>query len=143
MPRQFILLVEDNEDDILLTRRALKKNGITNDLVIARDGDQALDALFHRGAYASLEGQPLLVLLDVKLPKVDGHEVLREIRKDASTRRLPVVMLTTSSEQQDIAAGYDCGVNSYIRKPVRFEEFVAAVGQVGLYWLMLNEVPPS
>jgi two-component system response regulator len=83
------------------------------------------------------------VSVDVKLPKVDGHEVLREIRKDASTRRLPVVMLTTSSEQQDIAAGYDCGVNSYIRKPVRFEEFVAAVGQVGLYWLMLNEVPPS
>lgn len=140
--RKYILLVEDNDDDILLTQRALRKNKISNELVVARDGEQALDVLFGRDETTSEEGEPLLVLLDLKLPKVDGLQVLQEIRKHRSTRRLPVVMLTTSSEQQDIAAGYDSGVNSYIRKPVSFERFVEAVGQVGLYWLVLNEPPP-
>ncbi len=140
--KPYILLVEDSEDDIVLTQRALQKNHIANHLMIARDGEEALDILFRRGDSAHIEEHPLLVLLDLKLPKIDGLQVLAEVRSNPSTRRLPVVMLTTSTEQRDVAAGYDKGVNSYIRKPVSFEQFVAAVGQVGVYWLMLNEPPP-
>jgi CheY-like chemotaxis protein len=138
----YILLVEDSEDDIVLTQRALQKNHIANQLVIARDGEQALDILLRPGEGTAPAELPVLVLLDLKLPKVDGLQVLTELRKAPSTRRLPVVMLTTSTEERDVAAGYDSGVNSYIRKPVSFEQFVLAVGQVGVYWLMLNEPPP-
>lgn len=138
----YILLVEDSEDDIVLTRRALQKNHIANQLVIARDGEQALDILLRPGTSEAPPELPVLVLLDLKLPKVDGLQVLSELRQAPTTRRLPVVMLTTSTEDRDVAAGYDSGVNSYIRKPVSFEQFVLAVGQVGVYWLMLNEPPP-
>jgi len=136
-----ILLVEDNADDEALTMRALKKNNITNQIVIARDGVEALDYLFATGAHAGRDAsvQPAVVLLDLKLPKLDGFEVLRKLRSDHRTRLLPVVILTSSKEQQDIANGYGLGANSYVRKPVDFEHFVEAVRQLGLYWLILNE----
>jgi two-component system response regulator len=145
MNEKVILLVEDNVDDELLTLRALKKNNIKNEVVVARDGAEALDWLFARGAYAGRDASqlPQVVLLDLKLPKVSGLEVLREVRADAKTKRLPVVLLTSSKEEQDIMAGYDLGANSYVRKPVDFMEFAEAIRQLGLYWLVLNENAPK
>ena len=138
-----ILLVEDNPDDEALTLRALKKNDIQNQVVVARDGAQALEYLFGTGERKERgpEVSPQLVLLDLKLPRVDGLEVLRRIRADERTRLLPVVILTSSREQRDLVEGYGCGANSYIRKPVDFGQFVEAVRQLGLYWLILNETP--
>ncbi len=145
MNPKIILLVEDNPSDIELTQRALKKSHIANELVVAVDGQEALDYLFGEGAYLGrdINQLPALVLLDIKLPKVDGLEVLKEIRSHAHTRRLPVVMLTSSSEEYDIGTSYDLGVNSYIRKPVDFTQFAQAITQLDLYWLVLNEIPPS
>ncbi len=140
---RLILLVEDNPDDEVLARRALKKNNIGNEVVVTRDGVEALDYLFGRGAYEGrdLGVMPQVVLLDLKLPKVDGLEVLRRLRADQRTRLLPVVVLTSSREQQDLVDSYGYGANSYIRKPVDFAQFVEAVRQLGLYWLVLNETP--
>ncbi len=140
-----ILLIEDNSSDIELTQRALDKGRILNTLVVVSDGQEALDYLFGTGAYAGRDAcdMPALTLLDLKLPKVSGLDVLRRIRSEASTLRMPVVILTSSREEQDMAASYDLGVNSYIRKPVDFEHFVHSVGQLGLYWLVLNEEPPK
>jgi two-component system, response regulator len=139
-----ILLVEDNADDEALTKRALKKNNIFNGLVVAHDGVEALEYLFGTGAHAGrdVSVMPTLILLDLKLPKVDGLEVLRRLRSDDRTRSVPVVVLTSSKEEQDLAQSYRIGVNSYIRKPVDFEQFMEAVRQLGLYWLVLNEPPP-
>lgn len=136
-----ILLVEDNPDDEALTLRAFAKNKIPNQVVVARDGVEALDYLFGTGSHAGSEGaiRPAVILLDLKLPRIDGLEVLRRIRADEQTRLLPVVVLTTSKEQQDIYEAYSLGANSYIRKPVDFEKFIHAVGQLALYWLSLNE----
>ena len=143
MSDKVILLVEDNPSDIALTERALKRNNISNPLVVAQDGQEGLDYLFGEGKYGGRDIglQPVLILLDLKLPKIDGLEVLRRIRADARTRRTPVVILTSSREEQDIAAGYDLGVNSYIRKPVDFQQFTETVRQLGLYWLVINEAP--
>jgi two-component system response regulator len=140
-----ILLVEDNADDEELTLRALAKSNIMNRVVVARDGVEALDFLFMRGAHATRDPNqgPQVVLLDLKLPKLDGLEVLRQLRADARTRRLPVVILTSSAEDQDVLRGYDLGANSYIRKPVDFTQFVDAVRQLGLYWLVLNQSVPA
>ncbi len=145
MKERAILLVEDNPDDEALTLRALKKNNITNKIVVARDGAEALDYLFGTGPFAGRDTsvQPELVLLDLMLPKVDGFEVLKRLRADQRTRFLAVVILTSSKEQQDIVNGYGLGANSYVRKPVDFQHFVDAVRQLGLYWLVLNEGPPS
>lgn len=136
-----ILLVEDNPDDEALTLRAFSKNRIANQVIVARDGVEALDYLFGTGNHAErdLNVMPAVVLLDLKLPRIDGLEVLRRIRANDRTRLLPVVVLTTSKEQQDIYEAYSLGANSYIRKPVDFEKFIYAVGQLGLYWLALNE----
>ena len=144
MFQKTILLVEDNADDEELTIRALKKNNVMNNLVIARDGVEALDFLFGSGAYAGRDTTvlPGLVLLDLKLPKIDGLEVLRRIRAAERTRRMPVTVLTSSKEEQDVIRSYDLGANSYIRKPVDFNQFTEAVRQLGLYWLVLNEVSP-
>jgi CheY-like chemotaxis protein len=144
MNSKIILLVEDNPSDIGLTQRALKKSHIANELIIAEDGQETLDYLFGAGEHAGRDvtNLPALVLLDPKLPRVDGLEVLRRIRADR-TRRLPVVILTTSKEEQDITAGYDPGVNSYVRKPIDFARFAQAIEQLGLYWLVLNEEPPK
>jgi two-component system response regulator len=142
---RIILLVEDNPSDIGLTLRALERSRITNALIIAEDGQEALDYLWGAGSHAGrdVSDLPALVLLDLNLPKVTGLEVLRRIRGDARTRRLPVVILTSSKEELDMAAGYDLGVNSYIRKPVDFNQFAAALEQLGLYWLVINEPPPK
>ena len=142
---KIILLVEDNPDDVDLTIRALKKNNILNEVVIAQDGVEALDYLFGTGIHAGRDMSilPVLVLLDLKLPKIDGMEVLRRMRADAGTQLLPVVILTSSKEEQDIINGYKLGANSYIRKPVDFDKFIDAVKQLGLYWLVLNEPPPK
>jgi len=139
-----ILLVEDNPDDVELTLRALQKNNILNEVVVARDGVEALDYLFGTGAYASRDPPdiPAVVLLDLKLPKVDGLEVLKRLRADDRTKFTPVVILTSSKEEQDVINGYKLGANSYVRKPVDFVEFTKAVLQLGLYWLLLNEPPP-
>ncbi|MGZ9165681.1 MAG: response regulator [Anaerolineales bacterium] len=139
-----ILLVEDNADDEALTLRALKKNNIGNKVVVVRDGAEALDFLLCTGAYADRDprDKPQVILLDLKLPKVDGMEVLRRIRADPGTRTLPVVILTSSKEEQDVFNSYLIGVNSYVRKPVDFVQFVEAIRQLGLYWLVLNEAPP-
>ncbi len=136
-----ILLVEDNPDDEALTLRAFNKNRIGNAVIVARDGVEALDYLFGNGHHAGrdISIMPAVVLLDLKLPRIDGLEVLRRIRANERTSLLPVVILTTSKEQQDIYEGYSLGANSYIRKPVDFEKFIQAVGQLGLYWLVLNE----
>jgi CheY-like chemotaxis protein len=144
MTAKVILLIEDNPDDEVLALRALKKNNIKNEVVVAHDGAEALDYLFGRGAYAQrdLTETPQVILLDLKLPKVDGLEVLRQIRADERTRFLPVVVLTTSKEEQDMLDSYSLGANSYIRKPVDFIQFTEAVRQLGMYWLLLNEVPP-
>ncbi len=139
-----ILLVEDNADDEALTLRALKKNNIKNEVVIAHDGVEALDYLFANGPYAGrdLSVMPQVILLDLKLPKVNGLEVLRKLREDERTRLLPVVILTSSNEEQDRITGYGLGANSYVRKPVDFGQFIEAVRQLGLYWLILNEPAP-
>jgi len=145
MSRKVILLVEDNPDDEVLTIRALKKNNIQNEVVVAHDGAEALDYLFGSGPYAGRDVSvlPQLILLDLKLPKIDGLEVLRRLRANERTRLLPVVILTSSKEDQDRLNGYTLGANSYIRKPVDFNQFVEAVRQLGLYWLVLNEPPPA
>jgi CheY-like chemotaxis protein len=145
MSDKVILLVEDNPDDEALTIRALKKNNIVNEVVIARDGVEALGFLFGAGAHAGRDVSvlPALVLLDLKLPKVDGLEVLRQLRADVRTRRLPVVVLTSSRQEQDLITSYNYGANSYVRKPVDFTQFTEAVRQLGLYWLVLNETSPS
>ena len=145
MEPKIILLVEDNPSDIGLTQRALAKSQIANELVVAEDGQEALDFLFGTGAYAGREMDLslALILLDLKLPRVDGLEVLRRIRADARTQRLPVVILTSSQEEQDLAQSYDLGANSYIRKPVDFAQFAQAIQHLGLYWLVLNEPPPK
>jgi two-component system response regulator len=136
-----ILLVEDNPDDVRLTLRALQKNHIANPVVVARDGVEALDYLF--GPAAEGRDPPAVMLLDLKLPRVDGLEVLRRVRADTRTKLLRVVVLTSSREDADVLGSYANGANSYIRKPVDFEAFVTAVGQLGLYWLLLNEPPPA
>jgi two-component system, response regulator len=140
-----ILLVEDNPDDEALTLRALNKNNIKNDVVVARDGAEALDYLFGTGKYAGRDTalMPQVVLLDLKLPKIEGLEVLRRVRADARTKLLPVVILTSSNEDQDRIAGYGLGANSYVRKPVDFSQFLEAARHLGLYWLVLNEAPPA
>ena len=140
-----ILLVEDNPDDVALTMRALKSHNITNDVVVAQDGAQALDILFGGGGKGPAQQElPAVVLLDLKLPKVNGMEVLQRIRADEATRLLPVVILTSSDEERDVIEGYSLGANSYVRKPVDFDAFVAAARQLGLYWTVLNEpVPPG
>jgi two-component system response regulator len=136
-----ILLVEDNQNDELLTLRALSRSNITNRVIVARDGAEALDYLFRRGAHAgrSENEVPQVVLLDLKLPKIDGLQVLREVRADERTRLLPIVVLTSSLEDRDLISSYGLGANSYIRKPVDFDQFVEAVRQLGLYWLVLNQ----
>jgi two-component system response regulator len=142
---QIILLVEDNPDDEALTLRALQRNNITNQVVIAHDGVEAIDYLFGQGAYEGRDpcDLPQIVLLDLKLPRMDGFEVLKKLRADPRTKLLPVVILTSSKEQQDLVQGYGLGANSYARKPVDFDQFVQAVRQLGLYWLVLNEKPQS
>ena len=144
MNSKTILLIEDNSSDVDLTKRALEKAHILNELTVVTDGQEALDYLFATGVYAGRDPSdlPTLTLLDLKLPKVSGIDVLKRIRANAKTRRLPVVILTSSGEEQDLVAGYDSGVNSYIRKPVDFEQFVQSVAQLQLYWLVLNEPPP-
>lgn len=144
MKNKIILLVEDNPEDIKLTQRAFKKSNIANELVIVNDGIEALNYL--RTAAANQGGDqplPAVTLLDLKLPKIDGLAVLKQIRADERLRLLPVVILTSSKEEQDIVRSYGLGANSYIRKPVDFDQFVAAVNQLGLYWLLLNESPPK
>ncbi|MCL6499355.1 MAG: response regulator [Firmicutes bacterium] len=142
-PRR-ILLVEDNPDDVALTLRALRAHRVANEVVVAEDGVEALEYLFGEGRYAGRDVRdlPAVVLLDLKLPRVDGLEVLRRVRADDRTRLVPVVILTSSKEEQDLLAGYSLGANSYVRKPVDFQQFVEAVRQLGLYWLLLNEAPP-
>ena len=145
MHDKIILLVEDNADDELLTLRALKKNNIRNEVVVARDGVEALDYLFGTGSHVErdLSVTPEVILLDLKLPKLDGLEVLRRLRADERTKLFPVVILTSSNEEQDRINGYGLGANSYVRKPVDFNQFIEAVRQLGLYWLVLNEAPPA
>ena len=142
MERKMILLVEDNPDDEALTLRALKKNNIGNELVVVRDGAEALDFLFCTGAYADRDKHdlPQVVLLDLKLPKIDGLEVLRRVKADPRTRSVPVVVLTSSGESSDLAQAYELGANSHIVKPVDFDQFVETVRQVGSYWLLLNRL---
>ncbi|MBI4663522.1 MAG: response regulator [Verrucomicrobia bacterium] len=144
MSEKVILLVEDNPSDIGLARRALEKKRIANQLVVAEDGQEALDYLFGTGQHAGRDVRqcPAVVLLDLKLPRVDGLTVLQRIRADARTQLVPVVVLTTSKEDEDLIKGYRLGCNSYIRKPIDFNQFAEAVGQLGLYWLVLNEAPP-
>ncbi len=145
MARRFILLVEDNEDDEVLTLRALDKNNIANEVVIARDGAEALDFMFGTGAHAGRDTneQPQVVLLDLNLPKISGHDVLKRVRADPRTRHLPIVVLTSSKEDEDLIQSYTNGANAYVRKPVEFGQFTEAVKTLGLFWLILNErVPP-
>ena len=139
------MLVEDNPSDEELTLHALKMNNLTNHIAVVRDGAEALEFIFCTGAYAhrSLEGSPKLILLDLKLPKVDGLEVLKRIKSDPRTQMIPVVVLTSSSEERDIVDSYKLGVNSYITKPVDFEQFTGAIRQLGLYWLLLNQPPQT
>lgn len=140
-----ILLVEDNPDDRMLTVRALRQHNLANQIVEAIDGEEALDYLFGRGKFADrdTDSQPQVVLLDLKLPKVDGLEVLKQMRADQRTKHVPVVVLTSSDEQQDLLASYELGANSYVRKPVDFEQFLEAARQLGMYWLILNKVPTN
>ena len=141
---KIILLVEDNPDDVQLTQRSLRKNNILNEVVVAKDGVEALDYLFGRGAHVGrdLKQLPVVVLLDIKLPKIDGIEVLRTIRQGERTRLLPVVILTSSKEESDLLNGYRLGANSYVRKPVDFVQFNEAIKHLGLFWLLWNEAPP-
>jgi two-component system response regulator len=141
--KKVILLVEDNADDEALARRALEKNRIANDLVVVRDGAEALDFLFAEGAYAERDSNvhPQLILLDLKIPKIDGLEVLRRIRADERTKLIPVVVLTTSDEERDRVQSYTYHANSFVRKPVDFAQFTEAIRQIGMYWLVLNEPP--
>ena len=143
MQKKSLLLVEDNPDDEALTLRALRKYNLANEVVVARDGQEALDYVFAEGDYSDRDASdlPQVILLDLKLPKVDGLEVLERLRGSSRTRHIPVVVLTSSNEQQDIVKSYDLGANSYVRKPVDFEQFLEAARQLGLYWLVLNEVP--
>jgi two-component system response regulator len=139
-----ILLVEDNQDDMDLALHALKHGKLANNIVVARDGEEALDFLFCRGAFAqrSFEHPPKLVLLDLKLPKVDGMEVLKQVKSDPRTRTIPIVIMTSSKEERDLVAGYNLGVNSYIQKPVDFDQFRDIVKTIGLYWLVINQPVP-
>jgi two-component system response regulator len=141
---KIILLVEDNPDDVELTRRVLRDGHIANEVIVANDGVEALDYLFGQGGHAGrdITQQPAVVLLDLKLPRLDGLDVLRRLRADRRTRLLPVVILTSSKEESDLIQSYSLGANSYIRKPVQSEDFAKAVNALGLYWLLLNEVPP-
>jgi CheY-like chemotaxis protein len=143
--QRVILLVEDNPDDEALAIRALKRHHIGNEIVVARDGVEALDYLFGKGSYTGrdVSVKPTVILLDLKLPRIDGLEVLRRIRESESTRLLPVVVLTTSNEERDLLDSYSLGCNSYIRKPVDFLQFSEAIRQLGMYWLLMNEPPPS
>lgn len=145
MDKKTILLVEDNQDDIELTIRAFKKNNILNNIDVVKDGEEALQYLFHSGKYSHLtiKDYPELVLLDLKLPKISGLEVLKKIRENEKTSLTPVVILTSSKEEQDLINGYKLGANSYVRKPVDFNQFIEAVKQLGLYWLVINEPPPK
>ena len=145
MQEKIIFLVEDNPDDVVLTERALKKSHILNKLVLARDGAEALEYIFGTGNYSGrdMSKMPEVILLDLKLPKIDGLEVLKKIRADKRTKLLPVVILTSSKEENDLINGYSLGANSYIRKPVNFNQFAEAIRQLGLYWLVLNEAPPQ
>ena len=140
-----ILLVEDNPDDVKLTLRAFKQHNLGNPIIIARDGAEALDYMFGTGAYAGrdVSDHPAVVFLDLNLPKFDGLEVLRQIRADRRTALQPVVILTSSKEEHDMVSGYQLGANSYVRKPVDFDQFIEAARQLGLYWLLLNEMPPT
>ena len=144
MEEKIILLVEDNPDDVELTLRAFRKNNIGNKVVVARDGVEALDYLFGTGVHAGQDVKelPVVILLDLKLPKIDGMEVLKRIRQNDRTKLLPVVILTSSAEQKDVIEGYSLGANSYVRKPVNVEQFVEAIKHLGLYWLLWNEPPP-
>jgi two-component system, response regulator len=145
IPDGVILLVEDNPDDAELTLRAFQENNILNNIVIARDGAEALHYIFGTGPHAGrdVSQMPQVVLLDLKLPRVDGHEVLRRIRADERTKHQPVVILTSSQEDEDVVAAYEGGANSYVRKPVDFNDFLDATRQLGMYWLVLNERPPA
>jgi two-component system response regulator len=145
MSDRFILLVEDNQDDEVLTLRALKKNNIANNVEIARDGAEALEFLFGTGAHAGRDTaqQPQVILLDLNLPKIDGHEVLARVRADSRTRHLPVVVLTSSKEDEDLIKSYTNGANAYVRKPVEFGQFTEAIKTLGLFWLILNERMPA
>ncbi len=144
MSNRTILLVEDNPDDVELTLRALKKHNITNEVVVVRDGQEALDYLLGRGEHEGCAPKelPAVILLDLKLPRVDGLEGLQQLRADQRTKLVPVVVLTSSKEEQDMISSYQLGANSFVRKPVEFGEFAEAVRQLGLYWLLLNELPP-
>ncbi len=145
MGRKTILLVEDNSDDVELTLRALKKHNIGNEIIVVRDGVESLDYLFATGAYADRDTStmPTVVILDLKLPKVDGLEVLQRMRADERTKLVPVVILTSSKEEQDMVNSYRFGANSYVRKPVDFTQFIEAARHLGLYWLVINEPPPK
>jgi len=143
-PLKRILLVEDNERDVELTLAALAEHNLANEVVTARDGAEALDYLYHRGRFAGhANGLPVVVLLDLKMPKVDGLEVLRHMREDAALRRVPVVMITSSREEQDLLNSYQLGVNAYVVKPVDFQKFVESVKQIGFFWAIINEPPPG
>ncbi|HWW00725.1 MAG TPA: response regulator [Candidatus Acidoferrum sp.] len=139
-----ILLVEDSEKDVELALEALAEHHLANDVVVAHDGAEALDYLYRRGQFAAnTDGQPVLVLLDLKMPKVDGMEVLRQIKEDPELKRIPVVMMTSSREERDLVRSYDLGVNAYVVKPVKFLEFVESVKQLGVFWALINEPPPG
>ncbi len=144
MDQATILLIEDNPDDVELTLHAFKKNHMANDVVVAGDGAEALDYLFGTGKYAgrNADDAPALILLDLQLPKIGGLDVLRKVREDERTKRIPVVILTTSDEEDDVVNGYDRGCNSYLRKPVDFNEFMNSVKQLEVYWMVLNTAPP-
>jgi CheY-like chemotaxis protein len=143
-PLKRILLAEDNQHDIELTLAALGEHNLANEVVIVRDGAEALDYLNHRGQYAGhANGQPVVVLLDLKMPKMDGLEVLRQMRADAALKLIPVVMITSSREEQDLVNSYKLGVNAYVVKPVDFQKFVESIKQVGFFWAIINEPPPG
>jgi two-component system response regulator len=144
MPQKMIMIVEDNPDDEELTLRALRQGKIANEIVVTRDGSEAIEFVFGKGQYAgrNLERMPAVILLDLKLPKLSGLEVLKQLRADPRTKLIPVVVLTSSSEDEDMLRSYQVGANSYVRKPVEFPSFANAVSQLGMYWLLLNETPP-
>jgi CheY-like chemotaxis protein len=143
-PLKRILLVEDNERDVELTLAALDENNLANEVVTARDGVEALDYLYHRGKFSGhANGLPVVVLLDLKMPRVDGLEVLRQMRNDATLKHVPVVMITSSREEQDLVSSYQLGVNAYVVKPVDFQKFVESVKQIGFFWAVINEPPPG